>query len=621
MFPHLKGQGHRVNLELLQESACRELTKLLDGIKGCKAIVLDKAMIGPLDLVTRPKLFKDRNLRLLALSPDLPRDVNNVVYLVRPQVALMDLLVGHVKASPPGSRKFHIIFVPRRSCLCISHLENSGVLNSFGQITELTWNLFPLDSDVVTMELPYAFRDVSVDGDTTSLYQMAVGLVQLQRLYGRILKIYGKGEQAHRVWEHAKQLGRDDRALYHGDKGVIDQLILLDRSIDLLSPLATQLTYEGLIDEFFGIRENKVTLAANLFSSEESAGGNASDESVGGNANGRGEGVDLETSLSDPQQKTLLLHSGEQLYAELRDKHFNEVTKLLARKAREIHAQMHSNSQNTEIKVMKTFVDSLRQLMTQKAEISKHTSIAGVLHEKVNAFDFSDDLAAEQEFMVCEDLDKPSAYIEDQIASKAPLRTVLRLLCLQCTAASGFKEKLLSHYKRELVQVYGLEVLLTLSSLEKAGLLHQQTDSRAYAVLRKTLHLTVDDNVEVEPKDISYVHSFYAPLTVRLVEHTLKPLGWQSLKSQITNLPGPTFEDFQAQLVGIGGRHTGGMVGEGSLLQVPRVVLVCFVGGCTFAEIAALRFLSAQEDNNVEFLIATTKVVNKNSFLDSLMGS
>lgn len=34
------------------------------------------------------------------------------------------------------------------------------------------------------------------------------------------------------------------------------------------------------------------------------------------------------------------------------------------------------------------------------------------------------------------------------------------------------------------------------------------------------------------------------------------PLGWQSLQSQIYNLPGPIFEDFQTQLVGIGGRHS-----------------------------------------------------------------
>lgn len=37
----------------------------------------------------------------------------------------------------------------------------------------------------------------------------------------------------------------------------IDALLLLDRSVDLLSPLITQLTYEGLIDEIFGINCSK----------------------------------------------------------------------------------------------------------------------------------------------------------------------------------------------------------------------------------------------------------------------------------------------------------------------------------------------------------------------------
>ncbi|XP_033171234.1 vacuolar protein sorting-associated protein 33A [Drosophila mauritiana] len=617
MFPHLKGHGQRVNLQLLQEAACRELVQQLERIEGSKVIVLDETMIGPLDLVTRPKLFADRGIRLLALKPELhlPREVANVVYVMRPRVALMEQLAAHVKAGgrAAAGRQYHILFAPRRSCLCVSQLEVSGVLGSFGHIEELAWNYLPLDVDLVSMEMPNAFRDVSVDGDTSSLYQAAVGLVQLQRLYGRIPKIYGKGEFAHRVWEHAKQLGRDERTLYNGDKGVVDQLILLDRSIDLLSPLATQLTYEGLIDEFYGIRQNKLTLPAENFPSDGALPG------------GGGSGPRVEESqslLGDSEKKTILLHSGEQLYAELRNKHFNEVTKLLARKAREIHVQMHATSQDKSVQEIKSFVENLLpQLMAQKKATSEHTAIAGLLHEQVNAVRFADDLAAEQEFMVCADIDKQSVYIEDLIACRVELNRVLRLICMQCHAASGFKEKLLNHYKRELVHVYGLEVLLTISNLEKSGLLHLQTESRAYSVLRKTLHLTVDDNVEIEPKDISYVHSFYAPLTARIVEHSLKPLGWQTLKSQINNLPGPTFEDFQAQLVGIGGRHTVTTVSEGSLLNVPRVVLVCFVGGCTFAEIAALRFLAAQEDNNVEFLIATTKVVNKHSFLDSLMSS
>ena len=34
----------------------------------------------------------------------------------------------------------------------------------------------------------------------------------------------------------------------------IDTLIIIDRNVDLVTPLLTQLTYEGLIDEFFGIQ-------------------------------------------------------------------------------------------------------------------------------------------------------------------------------------------------------------------------------------------------------------------------------------------------------------------------------------------------------------------------------
>ena len=37
----------------------------------------------------------------------------------------------------------------------------------------------------------------------------------------------------------------------------IDTLLLIDRNVDLLTPLFTQLTYEGLIDELYGIHHSK----------------------------------------------------------------------------------------------------------------------------------------------------------------------------------------------------------------------------------------------------------------------------------------------------------------------------------------------------------------------------
>lgn len=50
----------------------------------------------------------------------------------------------------------------------------------------------------------------------------------------------------------------------------------------------------------------------------------------------------------------------------------------------------------------------------------------------------------------------------------------------------------------------------------------------------------------------------------------------------------------------------------------PRVVLVFYVGGVTMAEVAALRFLSQQEDATTEYLVATTGVITGETFIHSL---
>jgi len=37
----------------------------------------------------------------------------------------------------------------------------------------------------------------------------------------------------------------------------IDNLLIIDRVVDPLTPLLTQLTYEGLVDEFFSINNSQ----------------------------------------------------------------------------------------------------------------------------------------------------------------------------------------------------------------------------------------------------------------------------------------------------------------------------------------------------------------------------
>lgn len=162
-----------------------------------------------------------------------------------------------------------------------------------------------------------------------------------------------------------------------------------------------------------------------------------------------------------------------------------------------------------------------------------------MIKEVTDSTNFLDTLQVEQELLNCIDTDKPNSYIEDLIAQQEPLMKVLRLLCIQSITNSGLKQKLLDYYKREIIQTYGFQHLPTLLNLEKAGLLRVQQSVRQYTVLRKALRLTVEDESEIAPKDISYVHSIYAPLSVRLAEQLVQPGGWQGLNDILGLLPGP----------------------------------------------------------------------------------
>lgn len=571
-----------------------------------QAIVWDDTLAGPVGLVARYTFLKDHGVvKMFALNettlPDV--DVKNIIFIVRPSVLLMDLVAANIHNEERRRRAvkkdFYLYFLPRKSLLCEKQLQSKGVYGSISYIGELRCEFFPVDKDLVSMELKDAFKELHIEGDTTCLHQAALGLVTLQKLYGRIPRIFITGKYAHNLWELTKTLSIDANFNTGSEKGSIDQMIIIDRSVDLMSALATQLTYEGLIDEFFEIKNTTAYFPAERFSKQEDGS--------------------MPATMSTNDKKPIILNSGEKLYAEIRDKNFNAVGPLLSKEAKKISNQLEERHTEKSVQDMKKFVEKLPEVLSQKNSLAVHTTIAEMIRERSSRPQFLDELGCEQEFMLCSDIDKSSVYIEDLIAKKSELRTVLRLICMQCIAGSGLKPKVLDYYKRELVQVYGIEVLLTISNLERAGLLKPQTGSRSYAVLRKTLKLTFenfDSKHEIFPVDISYVHSFYAPLSIRIVEQLLKPAGWLGIKDILTELAGPAFEDKNVETRATGVRRHSLTSEVSTLSDTTRTILVFFLGGCTFAEVSALRFLSQQEENNAEFVVATTKLINKNSFLD-----
>ncbi|XP_030074491.1 vacuolar protein sorting-associated protein 33A isoform X1 [Microcaecilia unicolor] len=584
----------RVNLNVLREAMRKELREFLDKCAGTKAIVWDEYLTGPFGLIAQYSLLKEHEVeKMFTLKAGrLPAaDVKNVIFFVRPRLELMDIIAENVLSEDRlrCPRDLHILFVPRRSLLCEQRLKDQGVLGSFVYREEYGLDLIPFDGDLLSMESETSFKECYLENDQTSLYHAAKGLMTLQALYGTIPQIIGKGECARHVTNMMMRMKREFTGSQNSILPVFDTLLLLDRNVDLLTPLATQLTYEGLIDEVYGIQNTHVKLPPEKFAPKKQGEG----------------GKELPT-----EPKKLQLNSAEELYAEIRDKNFNAVGPVLSKKAKVISAAFEERHHAKTVGEIKQFVSQLPHMQAARTSLANHTSIAELIKIITTSEAFRDNLTVEQEFMPGIDTDKVNNYIEDCIAQKDPLIKILRLVCLQSVCNSGLKQKVLDYYKREILQTYGYENLLTLNNLEKAGLLKSQGNSRNnYPTIRKTLRLWVDEVNEQNPNDISYVYSGYAPLSVRLAQLLARP-GWRSIEEVLKLLPGPHFEERQPLHVGLLKKR---QQGEN------KVTLVFFLGGVTYAEIAALRFLSQMEDGGTEYVIATTKLMNGTSWIKSLM--
>lgn len=152
-------------------------------------------------------------------------------------------------------------------------------------------------------------RELYLENDPTYLYQTAQGIMFLQTVYGPIEQIWGKGRAAEEVWKLVERLEKEMnfKEIIKNNQSCIDRLLLIDRSIDLVTPLATQLTYEGLIDEIYGIDNTTANFPADKFLSLE----------------------ERKTESLAEDKKQIILNSGDKLFAELRDKNFNAVSNLL----------------------------------------------------------------------------------------------------------------------------------------------------------------------------------------------------------------------------------------------------------------------------------------------------
>jgi vacuolar protein sorting-associated protein 33A len=515
--------------------------------------------------------------------------------------------------------------VPRRTVVSDKLLEESGVLGDVN-IHELPLYFFPLERDVLSLELDDSFRDLFLSKDSTPAFLIAKALMNIQTTHGLFPRIVGKGDNARRVATLLSRMrqeitagGSTTEAAKTGQapSNSTESVVIIDREVDMVTPLLTQLTYEGLIDEVFGIQNNQTDVDSTI---------------IGSPAQPSSQGSSNAPPANPPSRKRKVqLDSSDKLYDGLRDTNFAIVGTLLNKVARRLRSDYDSRHASKTTSELKDFVKKLPGYQAEQQSLKIHTGLAEEIMKHTRTDQFSRLLEVQQNLAAGADPSSQFDAVEELIARDTPLPEVLRLVCIYSCVSGGIKSKEFDHFRRLILEGYGYQHLLTLNNLEKLQLLLSRSSPMAgmipmpgsgaatgtktnYTYLRKQLRLIVDEVNEHDPNDIAYVYSGYAPLSIRLVQCILQKQyllsitrgtgatgggvvansgaqGWRGFEEAAKHARGATFDEIQKgedKAVKARALLSGG--GE------KQTVFVVFVGGITFTEIAALRFIARQEE-------------------------
>ncbi|KAL5640261.1 hypothetical protein ACGC1H_007510 [Rhizoctonia solani] len=614
-----------VDVGVLKELARKGLVDALNSVPGAKTLVLDPTLAGPLGLVAEVSIMKQHGVDKMFWLEHGPLNSNNtnVVYLCRPQAKWMKIVAEQIKqhSTEALQHNYTLMLVPRRTVLCDKILEDEGV---FGEVTisEFPLEFIPLEDDLISLEWDNTFKEIYLDGDESSIYYAAQALSTMQRAYGKFPRVVGKGDAAKKLQALMAHLTTYPRA-GSGAAPVpdvskqFDSLVIIDRSTDLITPFLTQLTYEGLLDEYFAIKNSYIEVNAELLSSnpQTNTGSTPASGAFGG-------------TTQTKKKKHQLSASTDALLPKLRDSNFAVVGSKLNAEARRLEAAYDGRHKAQTVAQLKEFVGKIGGLQNEHQALRLHTGLAETITAQTQTDMFNKSLEVQQNLLSSYDINAQLGTIEDLIYQEAPLSIILRLVALACITQGGLKQKVLDNLKREILQAYGYDLLPLFIALESLQLLNTPPAKVPfpYPSLRKSLRL-LTDSPEENPTDISYTYSGYAPLSCRLVQAVVQKgavlgagsntdtgarqaqahpiVGWKGFEDIIKTIPGETVDVVQCPGA-LAKDSTGG-----------STTMVFFLGGCTFTEVAALRWMSKQIKGR-NFLVGTSGMINGSSLLDGL---
>ena len=239
-------------------TAYKKFINAITIVPGNKLLLIDKRLEKLINIVTQHKIKEATKIgnvtTICYLENTLPDFTEKIIIcLTIPDNNTAKIISKHMKEYP--GHDFHIFFSPVRSMMVEKNIEYYGIncINRSYHFYDFNINLLPVDHDILSMEISSKmFNSWVIDDNTTIPYHIAIIIKTL----GHIPKIQGVGKCSTIVASYLKKFNESNETIYNFKskaniyiESIFDNLILIDRQCDLITPLLSQTSYCGVVYE------------------------------------------------------------------------------------------------------------------------------------------------------------------------------------------------------------------------------------------------------------------------------------------------------------------------------------------------------------------------------------
>ncbi|CAK1581329.1 unnamed protein product [Parnassius mnemosyne] len=443
-----------------------KLEKILSLCGDKSDLIIDSALIKPLERICGVTWLRQHGVeKIYKMDPQLGPTVNIIkVYFIPACIQKYKCVLDHIssqlsqKPSLADLNCFNIIIVPKVLHTYDSILESRG-MHGVVKLHSFSWELMSLDDRLLSLELPFLFKQLYVEQNLSLLSSISMSLWSLFHVTGRPKCVMSLGKLSSSVLDileiYNETYSRDFVKNYSSDE--IDTLVLIDRNQDYASSLLTPATYSGLLSEIFNISCGHLDL--NVKETKYKKGK-----------------LNFTADAEDTSKKvTMTLDSSiDNLYGEIKHRHFSEVLSVLSSKAKLLK---NEDIKALGIQEIKHFVTTkLQQVTLFKQNLVNHVLACETIISEMNN-KFENITFTESEMLNNRNKKSNYSFVDENFGTDIHMYNSLRLMCL-LSLTQGLSYDEYNTLVNKYLLAFGYKFLYIFNNLINAGLLVQPSSPK-----------------------------------------------------------------------------------------------------------------------------------------------